>query len=93
MPAILPGDSSDKRQEMTNSEKYDNAVMAIFEVGADELLTVAYQSIAKWDSVGHMRLMAEIERAFGILLDTEDIVGFSSYETGKEILRKYGVEI
>ena len=93
MPAILPGDSSDKRQEMTNSEKYDNAVMAIFEVGADELLTVAYQSIAKWDSVGHMRLMAEIERAFGILLDTEDIVGFSSYETGKEILRKFGVEI
>ena len=93
MPAILPGDSSDKRHKMTNSEKYDNAVMAIFEVGADELLTVAYQSIAKWDSVGHMRLMAEIEGAFGILLDSEDIVGFSSYETGKKILRKYGVEL
>ena len=37
--------------------------------------------------------MAEIEGAFGILLDTEDIVGFSSYETGKKILRKYGVEL
>jgi acyl carrier protein len=78
---------------MTNLEKYENALATVFEVGADALPMLAYQSIAKWDSVGHMRLMAEIESLFSVMLDTEDIVGFSSYEAGKEILRKYGVEL
>lgn len=66
--------------------------MKIFGVAEEALATLAYQSISQWDSVGHMRLMAEIEGAFGVMLDTEDIVGFSSYETGKAILGKYGVE-
>ena len=46
-----------------------------------------------WDSVGHMTLMAAIEDAFDIMLDTDDIVDFSSYEKGKEILKKYDVEL
>ena len=66
--------------------------MTIFGVAEEALAALAYQSIVQWDSVGHMRLMTEIEGVFGIMLDTEDIVGFSSYETGKEILRKHGVE-
>ena len=78
---------------MNNLEKYADAFQRIFDVADEALPALAYQSIVPWDSVGHMRLMAEIERVFGILLDTEDIVGFSSYETGKEILRKYGVEL
>lgn len=76
---------------MNNLEKYGETFRKIFGVAEEALPALAYQSIAPWDSVGHMRLMAEIESAFGILLDTEDIVGFSSYETGKEILGKYGV--
>ncbi|NCD22645.1 MAG: acyl carrier protein [Spartobacteria bacterium] len=78
---------------MNNLEKYADAFRKIFAVAEEALPALAYQSITQWDSVGHMRLMAEIESAFGILLDTEDIVGFSSYETGKAILRKYGVEL
>lgn len=78
---------------MTNWEKYASVFVEIFAVAEEALPGLAYQSITPWDSVGHMRLMAEIESAFGIMLDTEDIVGFSSYETGKEILRKYGVEL
>lgn len=78
---------------MSNLENYKDSFVKIFGVAEEALPALAYQSIAPWDSVGHMRLMVEIEGAFGILLDTEDIVGFSSYETGKEILRKYGVEL
>ena len=39
-----------------------------------------------------MSLMSALEDAFDISLDTEDIVDFSSYEKGKEILKKYGVK-
>ena len=50
-----------------------------------------YQAIAEWDSVGHMTLVSAIEEAFDIMMDTEDIIDFSSYEKGKEILsNNYG---
>ena len=52
-----------------------------------------YQEIPNWDSVGHMGLVAAIEDAFDIMMDTDDIIEFSSFEKGMEILRKYDVEI
>ncbi len=49
--------------------------------------------IAVWDSIGHMELMARLEGTFNIMLDAEDILAFSSFEKGKEILRKSSVEL
>lgn len=79
---------------MTNLEKY---IAAFTEgLGVDESAvnsTLEYQSIGEWDSVGHMGLIAELEDAFGIEMETDDIVDFSSFDVGKDILKKYGVEI
>ena len=80
-------------KQMSNLNKYDNVFMEIFGVHAEELAALTFRSMAQRDSVGHMRLMADIESKFDVMLDTEDIVGFSSYKKGKEILIKYGVEI
>jgi len=79
---------------MSNLEKYDQAFINALEIGADRLEGLKYQDIESWDSVGHMQLVAELEDAFDIMLDTEDIIDLSSYEKGKEILSKedYGVE-
>ena len=52
-----------------------------------------YQGIPEWDSVGHMSLVAEIEDAFDIMMDTDDIIDFSSYNKGIEILKKYDVKM
>ncbi len=46
-----------------------------------------------WDSVGHMQLVAELEDAFDIMMDTDDIIDLSSYEKGKEILAKADYEV
>lgn len=80
---------------MTNLEMYNNAFMETFEIGEDQLEGLSYQDIAAWDSVGHMSLIAALEDAFDIMMDTDDIIDFSSYEKGKEILAKddYGVII
>ena len=43
--------------------------------------------------MGHMNLIGELEETFGITMDTPDMLAFSSYEKGKEIMKKYGVEI
>lgn len=48
-----------------------------------------YQSIPEWDSIGHLSLVANLEDAFGISIDIEDITELSSYVKGLEILSKY----
>ena len=78
---------------MTTQEQYDFAFTTTFEIDASALTSdLEYQSIPQWDSVGHMALMAELEDAFDIMLEMDDIIDFGSYLTGKATLRKYGVE-
>lgn len=79
---------------MSNLEKYNNAFIETFEITAEQLPGLKYQDITAWDSVGHMTLIAALEDAFDIMMDTDDIIDLSSYEKGMEILAKdeYGVE-
>lgn len=73
-------------------ELYNQAFAKAFSTdAAPENLSV--NSISAWDSVGHMMLIGEIEDAFDIMLDTEDIIGFVSYEKGMEILKKYDITV
>lgn len=78
---------------MTNLEKYNKAFVDALGVSEDILETLNYQDVTEWDSVGHMSLVAEIEDAFDIMFETDDIIDFSSYNKGKEILAKYDVEL
>ena len=71
---------------VNNSEKYDNVFIETFEIKESQLEGLNYQDIKAWDSVGHMSLIAALEEAFDIMMDTDDIIDFSSYEKGKEIL-------
>jgi acyl carrier protein len=52
-----------------------------------------YAKTPGWDSVAHMRLVSEIESAFDIMLDTDDVIGMSSFPVAREIVAKYGVSL
>jgi acyl carrier protein len=80
---------------MENELKYNTAFLESFDIdeAAVKITDLEYESIVEWDSVGHMGLIAEIEEAFGIELEMDDVIDFGSYIKGKEILKKYGVEI
>lgn len=78
---------------MNNKEKYVNAFVEALEVSADKVEGLEYQAIPQWDSVGHMGLVAAVEDAFDIMMDTDDIIDFNSFEKGIELLKKYDVEI
>ena len=73
---------------MTNLEKYNKAFCGSFEISEEQLQGLQYQQIELWDSVGHMTLVANLEDAFDIMMETDDIIDLSSYEKGKEILEK-----
>jgi acyl carrier protein len=65
-------------------------------LGVDEKIVVdhlEYNSIAQWDSVAHMALIAALEERFDIMLDTDDIIDMSSVAKAKAILKKYEVTL
>lgn len=78
----------------TNLKKYNQVFMESFDI-SEELLgdSLEYNGIEAWDSLGHMGMIEELENVFKITFDADDIVDFSSYKKGKEILEKYEVEI
>ena len=78
---------------MTNQEKYVNAFVQALEIPAQEVPALVYGQSAGWDSVGHMTLVANLEDAFDIMIEMDDIIDLSSFDKGKEILRKYDVEV
>lgn len=78
---------------MTNLEKYNQIFTEIFAVDEDMLKTdFDSKHVDCWDSVRQLSLTTAIEDAFDIMLDTEDIIEFNSYENGKKILGKYEIE-
>ncbi len=78
---------------MNNREKYNKAFIESFDVTDEQLEGLKYQDIPAWDSVGHMGLISEIEDAFDIQFETDDIIDFNSYEKGIELLKKYDVSV
>jgi len=46
---------------------------------------------AGWDSVAHMALVAEIENTFDIMLETDQVIGMSSFGKALEIVASHGI--
>ena len=68
--------------------------MEAFNIQEESLVPdLEFESISDWDSIGHMNLIAELEDAFEISMEMDDIIDFSSYVKGIEILKKYDIEI
>lgn len=73
-------------------EKYKNAFVESLSLNdKTNIEKLEYNQIPEWDSIGHMTLIADLEEKFDISFDTDDIVNFSSYKKGKEILKKLGI--
>ena len=78
---------------MNNKEKYDKSFIDTFSIEKNVLNNLEYNSITEWDSIGHMTLIGELEKIFDISIETDNIVDFSSYKKGIDILKKYKIEI
>ena len=78
---------------MSNVEKYDKAFIECFSIEEKALKDLEYNKIEQWDSIGHMTLISGLEDKFKITFETDDVVDFSSYKKGKEILKKYKINI
>ena len=78
---------------MNNKQKYAEAFIESFSISESVLGDdLKYNSISEWDSVGHMGLIAALEEQFDIMMEMDDIIDFSSYKKGFELITKYGVD-
>ena len=83
----------EEMQDASNIEKYENAFMESFDIEKSMLNEeLKYESIPEWDSVGHMTMISNLEEVFDIVMEMDDIIDFSSFEIGKEILKKYKID-
>lgn len=79
---------------MTNQEKYQQIFMDLFSVSAEELSPdFTFRDQEQWDSLAHLQLIGELEDTFDVLFDSEDILNYGSYNNGRKILKRYGVEM
>ena len=77
---------------MDNSEKYKKTFIESLSIDQSVFKeSIKYNEIPEWDSIGHMTLISSLEEQYKISFDTDDIVDFSSFQKGIEILKKYKV--
>lgn len=77
---------------MKNKSKYIEVFIKSLSIDKKKFSEkLKYNDIPEWDSIGHMTLMSELEDAFKISIDTDDIIDFSSFKKGIQILKKYKI--
>ena len=79
---------------MSNLEKYDAIFTEVFGATTDQLGdNYSKETVSEWDSVHQLNIISLLEEAFDLMLDPEDIMACTSYNAGKEILAKNGIEL
>lgn len=78
---------------MSNIEKLKEAFVEGLEIPMEEVEMATMEGVDKWDSIGQMSLVAIIEDAFGIEFEPDEVMQFTSFEAGKEILKNHNIEL
>ena len=78
---------------MSTLERYKKVFIEALSISPDTFTEeIKYNDVAEWDSIGHLTLMSALEEEFKITLETDDIIDFSSFKKGIELLQsKYEV--
>ena len=79
---------------MTNLEKYNDIFVQVFGADVAQLGdSYSKETVPAWDSVHQLNIISLMEETFDLMLDPEDIMACTSYNAGKEILAKNGIEL
>ena len=73
---------------MTPEEKYDRIFIEVLNADANDLKCISRTNHHAWDSLAHMSLIQAIEDGFNCRFVFEDIVSFTSHQSGIDILKK-----
>ena len=78
---------------MKNKQKYIDIFISSLSIDKKKFNEkLKYNDIPEWDSIAHMTLMSGWEEGFKISINTDDIIDFSSFKKGIQILKKYKID-
>ena len=78
---------------MTNLDRLRVAFRTALALPEDyDVDKLEYRGIEKWDSLAHLSLVGEIEDAFDVMLDTDEVIDLGSFDKAVDILGKHDVE-
>jgi acyl carrier protein len=77
---------------MHSHQSLNEVIAKAFGIAPNEVTDeLEYQSIPEWDSVSHLVLVTELEAAYSITIDMEDVLTMGSVAKVRELLEKYNV--
>ena len=77
---------------MKNKDKYIDIFIESLSIDKKKFSEkLKYNDIPEWESINHMTLMSGLEEGFNISMDSDDIIDFSSFKKGIQILKKYKI--
>lgn len=77
---------------MSTRERLKGVFAYALDLGPEvEIEDLRYREIDKWDSLGHMALIAAIEDEFDVQLDTDQVIELSAFKVGYDMLRGMGL--
>ncbi len=76
-----------------NRKRYKETFAQALEISAEEAETAEFQKTEKWDSIGHMMLIAALEEAFSVEFEPEEMLTFDSFGKGIGLLQEKGIAI
>lgn len=77
---------------MTNIEKLKNAFVEGLEMPIEDVENATMENVDRWDSIGQMSLIAIIEDAFGVEFEPDEVMRFTSFVAGVDILKNHNIE-
>jgi acyl carrier protein len=78
---------------MTLSDRVAALFRKTFDVQpSDFTLALTPEDVSRWDSVGHMTLVTDLESAFGVRFDVDELTEMTSSGKIIEMLRAKGVK-
>jgi acyl carrier protein len=75
-----------------NEEKLREAFRVCLGLTAEQVTgELASYQVKEWDSIGHMALVAELEKVFDLELSVDDITDMVSMTQARAVLTRHGV--
>ena len=79
---------------MHSQQNLQEVIAKAFGIAPNDITDeLEYQSIPEWDSVSDLLLVTELESAYGITIEMEDVLTMGSVAKIKELLKKYNLAI
>lgn len=78
----------------SKEDKLKNVLSDVFQIDSESISdTTSVDTVEKWNSLNHLKLVLALEQAFDVSFTEEQTVEILNYPLIKMVLKEHGVEV